>query len=160
MNFLHRLKAHKLNEKWIPGVRGFHNATGAVIYAQDTQRCLLQLRSPQSDTPNTYGQFGGSMDNNEDVNDALRREIREETGYAGPMKIRPLTPFKDTSKGFVYYNNLAVVPQEFQPQINNESGGFLWFDPRGPWPEPMHPGLKWLLDEGSLIKTLKYFLKG
>jgi hypothetical protein len=53
---LHRLKAHKVNEKWIPGIRGFHNATGAVILAQDTQRCLLQLRSPTTDKPKTNGQ--------------------------------------------------------------------------------------------------------
>ncbi|BAG41553.1 MutT/NUDIX hydrolase family protein [Ralstonia phage phiRSL1] len=154
--------SHKQDEVWKNGVRGYHNAAGAVILALDTGRILLQLRAADSDTPNTYGQFGGSLDNNEDVNDGLRREIREETGYAGPLKIRPLTPFRDPAKGFVYYNNLAVVPKEFvfapPAEFAKESGGHLWFDPRAAWPAPRHPGLDWLIEEGSLYKALAYFL--
>lgn len=151
--------AHKLNEKWEPGVRGFHSATGALIVAANTGRVLLQLRSPTSDTPNTYGQFGGSIDGNEDITQALTREIGEETGYWGPMILRPLTPSKHPKKDFTYYNMAALVPFEFDPQINEESGGYIWFDPRTEgYPTPLHPGLTELLKDKPSMATVDYLI--
>jgi 8-oxo-dGTP pyrophosphatase MutT (NUDIX family) len=160
INSTFRLKttAHKKDEKWIPGVRGYHAATGALILAEDTGRILLQHRSMDSAMPGTYGQFGGSIDGNEEVAQALRREIKEETGYVGAMRLRPLTPFNDPSKGFTYYNYLAVVPREFKPNINWESEGYAWFHP-DEWPQPLHPGLEWLRRDKASMATLNYFLK-
>jgi 8-oxo-dGTP pyrophosphatase MutT (NUDIX family) len=153
-----RTTAHKLDEKWVPGVRGYHAATGAIIIAEDTGRMLLQHRSSTSAMPNTYGQFGGSIDGNEEIAQALRREILEETGYGGPMKLRPLTPFRDPKKSFVYYNYAALVPHEFEPKINDESAGYAWFYPNE-WPTPLHPGLEWLLKDKPSMDTLSYFLR-
>lgn len=160
-NALHRLQvtvAHKVDEEWIPGVRGYHEATGALIVAQDTGRILLQLRSPTSAVPNTYGQFGGSIDGNEEVSNALKREISEETGYDGPMILRPLSVFVDPQKGFKYYNHAALVPFEFDPQINNESGGYKWFEYPN-FPSPVHPGIDWLRKDEPSVKTLEYMIQ-
>lgn len=160
-NALSRLSqtvAHKVDEVWQPGVRGYHEATGALIIAKDSGRILLQQRSSTSAEPNTYGQFGGSIDKNEDVSNALKREIVEETGYDGPMILRPLTVFFDPKKGFKYYNHVALVPYEFDPQINDESGGYKWFSyPQ--FPQPLHPGLTWLLNDQPSMKTIEYVLK-
>lgn len=160
-NAVHRLKtllAHKVDEVWKPGVRGFHNATGALILAQNTARILFQLRSATSAEPNTYGQFGGSLDGNEEVTNGLRREILEETGYDGPMSIRPLTPYRDAKKGFVYYNNLAIIPFEFTPQINDESSGYVWAE-YGQWPDPLHPGLASSLKDKPSLATIEHYVR-
>jgi len=160
INSAQRLKttAHKVDEVWKPGVRGYHEATGAIILAEDTGRLLLQLRSSTSHCPNTYGQFGGSIDGNEQVTSALCREIREETVYTGPLKLRPLMVSRDPRRSFVYYNYLAIVPKQFEPQINEESGGYKWFN-YGDWPTPLHPGLEALLNDRPSMATLEYFLK-
>jgi len=129
-----------------------------MILARNTCRFLHQLRSATSAQPNTYGQFGGSLDNNEDINNGLKREILEETGYDGPMIIRPLMTFRDPQKSFVYYNNLAIVPFEFEPRINDESGGYVWTNYRE-WPTPLHPGYAGLLKDRPSMATLEYFVK-
>jgi 8-oxo-dGTP pyrophosphatase MutT (NUDIX family) len=152
------MTAHKVDEVWRPGVRGYHEATGAIILAKDTGRLLLQLRSPKSHCPNTYGQFGGSIDGNEQVTSALLREIKEETGYTGTIKLRPLMVSRDPARSFVYYNYLGVVPKEFEPQINEESGGYKWFN-YGHWPSPLHPGLQNLIQDRPSMQTVEYFLR-
>ena len=162
--------AHKVNEVWKPGVRGYHQATGALILAQDTCRFLLQLRSKTSSEPLTYGQFGGSVDGNEEIHQALRREIQEETGYKGPLKAYPLTPSnrlpaansaESKEHSFVYYNYLAVVPKEFEVclpgEFADESAGHVWFD-YPDFPSPLHPGLEELLKDQWSLRTIEIHL--
>jgi 8-oxo-dGTP pyrophosphatase MutT (NUDIX family) len=149
--------AHKLEEEWVPGIRGYHQAVGCMLLARDTGRFNFQLRSPTSDTPNTYGSWGGSVDNNEELYNALRRELLEETGYDGPMEIMPLHVSRD-KPGFEYYNHLVTVPYEFTPRINDESGGHIWTKPFE-WPDNLHPGLAKMLERSDVQQTLTSALK-
>jgi 8-oxo-dGTP pyrophosphatase MutT (NUDIX family) len=139
--FAYRILSHKYGESWKPGIRGYHNATGGIIMALDTGRINLQLRSPTSDTPSCYGCWGGSLDNNEEQIAGLKREIKEETGYCGPMQIYPLMTYLDSTKGFTYYNHLVIVPTEFEPTLNKESSGHKWMTLQE-IPKNIHPGLK------------------
>lgn len=160
LNVIQRLlTAHKLDEEWVPGVRGFHQAVGCLLLAADTGRFNFQLRSATSDTPNTYGSWGGSVDNNEEMFNALKRELFEETGYEGPMTIYPLHVSRPASRpGFEYYNNLVTVPYEFTPSINDESGGHIWTK-AFQWPKNLHPGLKETLERKDVQDTLTQALK-
>lgn len=158
------LMAHKVGEQWKQGVRGYHQAIGALILARDSRRFLFQLRSSSSDTPETYGCYGGSVDGAEELNEALFREIQEETSYVGPfIQLLPLSPSKDFDRGFTYYNNLMVVPTEFEPkgeaeEFAAESAGYAW-TAYGDWPQPLHPGLTWLLGLPETQLTLKNVIK-
>jgi len=159
-NALQRLiMSHKLNEKWIPGIRGYHNAAGCILMAADTNRFNLQLRSSGSDTPNTWGMWGGSCDNNEEQGDTVIRELQEETGYNGPVKLFPLYVFRDMNRGFVYYNFLGVVPEEFTLKTNSESAGTSWFKFPN-WPGDLHPGLKTCLNDKYSYRILECAAQG
>lgn len=159
LNAAARLLSHKLEEEWVPGVRGYHNATGCILMAADTKRFNLQLRGSDCDTPNCYGAWGGSMDNNEEQIQALRREVAEETGYDGPLKIIPLMTYKDADRGFTYYNHLAVVPFEFEPSINEESNGHKWFY-LDDCPGNLHPGLRSLFEDEPSMRIIEDAAKG
>jgi 8-oxo-dGTP pyrophosphatase MutT (NUDIX family) len=156
------MMAHKVGEVWKQGVRGYHTAVGCLLMANDTGNFSFQLRSPTSDTPNTYGSWGGSVDGSEDLFQALRREIAEETGYDGPMTIYPLDPNRDLDRDFTYYNHLVTVPHQFQVKsqagFEDESTGDVWV-PYGEWPQPLHPGLADTLNNPNTIFALKQAIK-
>lgn len=117
---------------------------GALIFARDTKRVLLGFRSKMENNPHVWGNQGGHVDSGERVHDALKREIREETGYRGPIEFIPFPDgkFKDTE--FHFYNFLGIVPKEFTPHPDKkwawETEKWGWFDFDN-LPDPMHPVL-------------------
>ena len=122
---------------------------GVIFLAKDTGRYLLALRSDEVQEPNTWGTWGGAIDSNEESEKAAHREATEETGYNGPIELKFLWQFKHSASGFTYDNYLAIVPEEFEPDLNWESDNFEWFE-KGKWPRRQHPGLKALINSGTL----------
>jgi 8-oxo-dGTP pyrophosphatase MutT (NUDIX family) len=130
-------------------------AAGCLFAAADTRRLLFAHRSYRVQEPNTWGTWGGAIDEGESPERGLRREIREETGFTGHMQTIPLITFKHSS-GFCYYNFLAIVRHEFIPQLNRETQNFKWVN-FGEWPEPLHPGAQFLLRKSGW--EIRYILK-
>ena len=59
----------------------------------------------------------------------------------------------------VYHNFLAIIDNEFEPDLNWETQGYEWVD-FGDWPSPLHPGLKWLIaNDGNKIESIINSLK-
>jgi len=126
---------------------------GCIFYAQDTGRFCIAHRSRRVQEPNTWGTWGGAIDNGEDPAAAVKREVAEEAGYTGPVKLVHLWTFKHQS-GFQYHNFLAIVNSEFTPQMDWENQGFDWVK-FGDWPRPLHPGLAHLINSaGGKIREL------
>jgi 8-oxo-dGTP pyrophosphatase MutT (NUDIX family) len=115
---------------------------GAVFFAEDTGRFLLQHRSPYVNEPNTWGVIGGAIDAGEDPKEAMIREVKEETGYSGPMEAELLYTFQ--SGKFRYHNFLVTVPHEFEPKHGWESQGHVWAT-LNDLPSPLHFGFEALL---------------
>jgi 8-oxo-dGTP pyrophosphatase MutT (NUDIX family) len=126
---------------------------GCVIMAQDTGRFCIAHRSENVEQPGTWGTWGGAIDEGEDPAQAVRRELAEEAGYTGAMRLVPLYVFKHRS-GFTYYNFLAIVEQEFQPKIDWETQGWDWVE-YGAWPSPLHPGLKAVLSDPHSVEVMR-----
>ena len=130
---------------------------GCLFLALDTGRICIAHRSKYVEQPNTWGTWGGAIDGNENPADAALREVREEAGYDGKVyQIKPLYVFSHKS-GFKYYNFLAIVEEEFDPELNWESRGYVWAE-FGRWPKPLHMGLVALLQDTASIDTIKKYV--
>jgi 8-oxo-dGTP pyrophosphatase MutT (NUDIX family) len=138
-----------LNRTGFWGRRG----AGCIIMARDTGRFCIAHRSNSVEQPGTWGTWGGAIDEGEDPAQAARRELAEEAGYAGAMKLVPLYVFKHES-GFTYYNFLAIVEREFRPKLDWETQGWDWVE-YGAWPNPLHPGLKAVLSDPHSVEVMR-----
>lgn len=128
-------------------------AAGAIIVAQDSKRFLIAHRSEYVEQPGTWGTWGGALDEGETPEQAVRREVLEEAGADTIVSIHPLWVF--SSGTFKYHNFLAVVPEEFFPDLDWETQGYKWVE-YGEWPEPIHFGLESLLENsGKDIQRIK-----
>lgn len=116
-----------------------NQGAGGLFYAEDTGRVLVQHRSAAVNEPNTWGVWGGKIDDDEKPEEALKREIEEEAEYRGHFKLIPVHTFKKGS--FQFHNFLIVVPHEFDPKHSWESQGHVWTS-LDEMPTPLHFGLK------------------
>lgn len=101
--------------------------------------CFRGSRSP---SPRTWSVWGGRAEHDERPEDTVRREVFEETGFRLTGELEHLQN-QDTF-GFVYDTFLAVVDDEFIPELTPEADGFAWV-PLEDVPLPRHAGLEDLL---------------
>lgn len=109
-------------------------SAGCIIVAEDTGRWCLQQRSDSVSDPGVWSTWGGGVERGETLEQAVRRELAEEGGYVGPLKLEPL------HRTGQYATFIGRVPHEFEPQINQESKDWCWAE-ADQLPEPIHPGL-------------------
>jgi 8-oxo-dGTP pyrophosphatase MutT (NUDIX family) len=128
---------------------------GCLFQALNSGRICIAHRSNYVEQPGTWGTWGGAIDKDETPDQAVMREVEEEAGYNGKLKLIPLYVFKHSS-GFTYYNYLALVDKEFTPKLDWETQGYRWAV-FGEWPTPMHPGLKLLLNDENSIKIIEKY---
>jgi ADP-ribose pyrophosphatase YjhB (NUDIX family) len=117
-------------------------ADGAGVMLQAPgNRFLVLRRSQESDHPGTYCFPGGGVEEGETYEDAARRELHEETGfdYQGPLAQ------VDDRDGFVTFR--AELPEEFDPELNDEHTEARWIEPGEHDAEPLHPGVRATLSE-------------
>lgn len=109
-------------------------SAGCIIVAEDTGRWCLQQRSDTVSDPGVWSTWGGGVEPGETLEQAVRRELAEEGGYSGNLKLEHLHSSPE------YATFIAYVPNEFEPKINFESKDWCWTD-QDQLPEPLHPGL-------------------
>ena len=122
------------------------NAAGCIIVAEDTGRWCLQQRSDTVSDPGVWSTWGGSREPGETLEQTVRRELAEEGGYVGPLKLEPL------SRNSQYATFIGRVPHEFEPRINKESKDWCWCE-ADQLPSPLHPGLAKSLSNFNLNES-------
>lgn len=121
-------------------------AAGVLFLARDTGRCLFQLRNSSRQNHDTWGFFGGTLEEGETPYECIQRELEEEMGFMPEIKkLNPIDVFQSDDKNFYYYSFVAVVDREFIPELNDESAGYAWVD-IGRWPRPLHRGARSTLE--------------
>ena len=138
---------------------GFWGKAGAgcIIMSTKTGRILMPLRSKEVKEPGTWGTWGGAIDEGESPKEAVMREVSEEAGYVGTKEIIPLHVFKHES-GFVYYNFLILVNEEFQPRIDAETDRAYWYY-LDELPKPLHFGMQGILNDANDMNIITKYVK-
>lgn len=105
-------------------------AAGIVPYCNKTKRFLVGLRSGDVMEPNTWGGFGGKLDVDEGIDESIQeaaiRELGEETGYSGSIRLIKGFVYRDDAHNFQYHNFIGVVFDEFDPHLNWENDDAVW----------------------------------
>lgn len=142
------------------GEDGFWGDQGAgiIIMSGDTGRILLPKRSEKVEEPGTWGTWGGAIDSGEEPLGAAVREVQEETHIRILQnQIKPLYVFR---KGeFKYYNYLALVEGEPDPELNWETETARWVK-LDELPSPLHFGLKAVLDDPESMQVIRKYSQG
>lgn len=159
---LNQLLMYKAEEEHYDALKktGFWGKAGAgcLIMANDTKKFLFPLRSANVLQPHTWGTWGGAIDEGEDPQQAVQREVSEEAGYDGPASVVPLYVFHDAKTNFKYYNYLVIVEHEFSPNLNWETDKAIWTSFNN-LPSPLHFGVTNILNDGQSMQTIKKYAK-
>mgnify|MGYP000450397913 CR=1 FL=1 len=129
---------------------------GILPIAKDTGRILVPLRSDYVNEPNTYGVWGGMLDDME-TNDPIKAakiEFKEESGYTNSIEVIPAFVFKKVDDNgndiFRYHNYIGIIECEFTPVLDWESKGYEWLTFNELMDlEPKHFGLKSLIENSK-----------
>ena len=131
---------------------------GTLIVSTKTKRVLLNLRAPHKTHAMQWALFGGMVEKDEQPKDALMRELTEEMGFVPDIeKLYPFDVYQSRDGHFKYYSFVAVVVDEFVPELNIERCGYCWID-LGEWPKPMHQGARISFCNLKAIDKIKLIL--
>ena len=109
----------------------FHLGVKALIFNSEDKLLLLQAK--------TYWDIpGGRIQKGESVEEALRREVSEETGLQNVFYLHPfmmvLSDIRiataEGSVGLVYSIHLCRILEDESIRLSGEHKGFGWFEPR------------------------------
>jgi 8-oxo-dGTP pyrophosphatase MutT (NUDIX family) len=132
-------------------------AAGGLIISKSTGDILIALRSSEVENPDTYGIFGGRFDDFELPEDALEREIFEETGYPIFGTYQQLSVFYSEEHDFVYHTHVAFAPDNFQAVLNWEHSSAEWVsleELKKINKDKLHHGISKLIENKAVIKEL------
>jgi 8-oxo-dGTP pyrophosphatase MutT (NUDIX family) len=158
------------NKSWQEKGEYYKAGAGILPICEATGRMLLFLRTPKAGDEDSgrWATAGGMMDENElkmnvDVGsrECALREFKEETGQKDPFdRLMASYVYKSPDGSFNYYNFVGLVPEEFEPKLNEEHSEYKWFSlgdlklvPR----ELFHFGLKLLFanDQKMIMEYAK-----
>ncbi len=102
-------------------------------FAQHRNSILLLLRNSDKDEKNKWGMPAGKVEPGETLQDAMRREFREETGLtiAGDFDYLTTVFVRYPKYDFIYHMFKITLPEKGIVMINSkEHSQFRWKEPR------------------------------
>lgn len=98
------------------------NRVWVIIYCTTTGRTLLAKRSRHVKNSDQWGFFGGTVDDGENLETAARRELVEEAGIHGSLKL--LGSLKTGGRKHSYFIHSTSIEED--PVLNREHSKFRW----------------------------------
>ena len=98
-------------------------AAGILVLCTETGRVLLSYSANKK----KYSGFGGFLTYGESFRDGAYREFAEETMYSGPLLLMQAYRHQSPLRNFEYLNFVGIVPEEFQPILDEENVEAGWF---------------------------------
>lgn len=123
-------------------IKNKFSGAGVIPFCKSTGRYMLCQRSGGVKLPWTWAGFGGEIDPGESPEVAAVREMYEEAGFAGTIKLKLV--YKYDEPKFEYFNFIGTVTKEFEAKLNWENVDAQWFA-KDEWPENLHPGIQKML---------------
>ncbi|NBO17787.1 MAG: NUDIX hydrolase [Proteobacteria bacterium] len=122
------------------------HAAGVLVFDSEG-KMLIGLRGKVSRSPYTWAFPAGSIDPGESSMDAALRELREETGFQGTLKLEKLNTREDDKVVFTSYVAHVDKPFDINPPAHTqwENVQFKWIRPDSPDFPPfsnLHPGFQ------------------
>jgi 8-oxo-dGTP pyrophosphatase MutT (NUDIX family) len=118
----------------------------AGIALMSNGKVLLLKRGDGGDYPGHWCFPGGHAEMGEGTEQTALRETLEETGYQVSGNIQNIAY---TANGDINFTTFGKCAQEFEPVLSDEHTEAGWFE-SGKYPEPLHPGVKLILDGAAL----------
>lgn len=129
---------------------------GILPISKSTKRILISYRSKYVNEPNTWGIWGGKIDDNENIKETVIREFTEETNYHGNIDMIDAYVFKSQNNTFTFYNFIGIIDEEFVPELDWETEDYKWVTFEELLNiEPKHFGLIHLLNDEKSINIIK-----
>jgi 8-oxo-dGTP pyrophosphatase MutT (NUDIX family) len=122
-------------------------AAGTLVLANGN--VLFLRRGNGGDHPGEWAFPGGTTEQGETAEESARRETFEETGYE-PHKLIELGTSND---GAVEFTTFYHESRPFDVRLSDESTEYAWVS-IGEWPEPLHPGCRFVL-ESDAFKAIR-----
>ena len=124
----------------------------SIILAKDTGRVLLSHRCAYVQEPETWGAWSATTKESEKPTSAALRVLQEEAGLSQSVSLHPL--FAHEQGALILKNYLAVIEQEFEPDLNWESQGYAWVDLKA-MPQSLHTGLQAVLSDDASMAVIR-----
>ena len=130
---------------------------GILPFCKKTGRFLVGLRSKDVTLAFTWGNFGGKLENEKNIEVCALRELKEETKYKGEITLVKGYIFKE--RQLEYHNYIGIVPDEFKPKLNWEHTKAKWLTLEELYQLPeKHFGLQLFLEKSyELDKFVDFF---
>ncbi len=122
-------------------------AAGILIVASN-QTALFLKRSKEGDHSGEWCIPGGKCEDKEPLDVCAIRETREETGWVAEGDLTKIYS-GETIPGVTFTTFRTDIQNQFIPTLDSEHTGYAWAPLHDP-PEPVHPGLRAVLDNMNL----------
>lgn len=135
-----------------------HIKGAGIMFITPDDEALFLLRSPDANHPNEWDLPGGKAEDDETPEETAKRETGEEVGshpYGELEKLADTASEDDSGTNVDFITYRMFIRHKFKPKLDaEEHTSFVWRKLDNT-PEPLHPGVRAVVDSARGVKVAK-----